>query len=277
MRMNNEPLRITEIVDEAKDVKTFFFDKNVHARPGRFVQAWIPDYGKKPYSISYDEPFGITVKRMKTDPKNPMAGRFTNRAFELKEGDYIWFDGPSGKGFPIESFNNREVCLVGGGTGIIPLANLSEKIRESEVMSFLGAKTVDELIMEERFENPVIATDDGSYGNEGLVTDVLMMYDRYLGRLDNRTKAAICGPEKMMYKAADILEHYIPAENIYISVERLMKCGIGLCGACDFGGYRPCVDGPVFTYKEIKDVPEIKGVSDFGKFKRDRCGRKEML
>jgi len=138
------------------------------------------------------------------------------------------------------------------------------------VVSFLGAKTVDEMIMERRFKDPIVTTDDGSYGEKGFVTDALKRYD--LKTLTNpRTKAAICGPEKMMYKAAEILKNCIPPENIYISVERLMKCGAGLCGSCDFGGYRVCVDGPVFTYKEIMNVP------DFGKFKKDRCGRKELL
>jgi len=268
--MNKEPLRITETKDEGKDIKTFFFDKKIRTSPGRFVQAWIPGYGDKPYSISYENPFGITIRRIKKDPSNPFSGRFTNRAFELKEGDYMWFTGPSGRGFPAESFNNRDVCIAGGGTGIIPLAPLSEKIRGSNVVSFLGAKTVDEMIMERRFKDPIVTTDDGSYGEKGFVTDALKRYD-LKALASPRTKAAICGPEKMMYKTAEILEKYISPENIYISVERLMKCGVGLCGACDFGGYRPCVDGPVFTYEEVKEVP------DFGFYKRNRCGRKEPL
>lgn len=271
--MNKKPLRIKEIKEEGKNIRTFFFEDKVFGpttNPGEFFQAWIPEYGEKPFSLSYRDPFGLTIRRIEKDPSNPLKGRFTNRAFELKEGDYMWLTGPSGEGFPAEVFDNSNVCIVGGGTGIIPLAPLAEGIRESNVISFLGVKTADEMIMERRFKNPVTTTDDGSYREKGLVTDALKRYDLRKFKPD---VAAVCGPEKMMYKAAEILEDYIPPEDIYLCIERLMKCGVGLCGACDFGGYRTCVDGPVFTYWAIKE----KKIPDFGKFKRDRCGRKEML
>jgi len=265
--MDHKPLKIIEIKDEGRNVKTFSFDEEVHTSPGTFVTAWIPEYGEKPFSVSYENPFGITAKRIERDPSNPMAGRFTNKLFELKEGDTIWISGPKGKGFPTNVLNNSKVCIVAGGTGAASVASLSEKHYGSRKKIFMGAKTVDDLIMEDRFFGDLhITTEDGSKGEKGLVTDALKKYE-----FPPKTKAAICGPEKMMYKAAEILEQYIPPENIYISVERLMKCGDGLCGSCDFGGYRPCVDGPVFTYSRIKNVP------DFGKFRRDRCGRKEFL
>ncbi|MFH1229186.1 MAG: dihydroorotate dehydrogenase electron transfer subunit [Candidatus Aenigmatarchaeota archaeon] len=266
--MNKEPLEIERIVNEGRDIKTFFFDKEILGpNPGRFVQAWIPEYGEKPFSLSYTKPLGITARRIDTSPSDPMRGKFTNKLFGLREGDYVWFTGPRGRGFPLQEFSN-DVCIVGGGTGIAPLALLAEELPRANAVSFIGAKSVDEMIMKQRFYEPHVTTDDGSYGERGFVTDALKRYD--LNSL-SQAKAAICGPEKMMSKAASILEEYIPAENIYISVERLMKCGVGLCGSCDFGGYRACVDGPVFTYAEIKSVP------DFGKFKRSRCGGKEFL
>jgi len=270
--MNKEPARIWQIKEECReDISTFFFDKSISTTPGRFVTAWIPDYGEKPFSISYEGSLGITVKRIEKYPENPMRGRFTNKLFEMKEGDYVWLTEPKGKGFPIRSFNGK-VCLVGGGSGIALLAFLSKRIpAATEVVSFLGAKTADEMIMENRFHGRVYtSTDDGSYGEKGFVTDILEKYKLESLR-GSETKAAICGPEKMMYKAAEILEEYIPPENIYVSVERLMKCSVGLCGSCDFGGYRVCQDGPVFTYQKIKSIP------DFGKFKRNRCGGKELL
>lgn len=270
-KMIKKPLRITEIRNEGRDVKTFFFDENMRARPGRFVSAWIPDYGEKPFSISYDYPLAITVKRIEKNQKNPMAGRFTNKLFELEKGDRVWISGPRGNGFPTESFNNRSVYIVAGGTGIVPVALLSQKIDNSKIISFLGAKTVDDLIMGGRFVGEVhVATEDGSLGEMGLVTDVLEKYD-FKSTVNPRTRAAVCGPEKMMYKSVKILEDYIERENIYVCLERLMKCGVGLCGSCEIGGYRTCVDGPVLTAKELEDV------SDFGRFKRDRYGRKEYL
>lgn len=272
LRMNKKPVKIIKIEDEARDIKTFFFDEKFKVQPGRFVSVWIPDYGEKPFSISYENPLGMTVRRIEKDPKNPMKGLFTNEMFEKEEDDYVILTGPKGNGFPIQSFNNRKVCMVGGGTGIPPLAFLSEKIRGSSVVSFLGAKTFDEMMMEERFRGEThVTTDDGSYKQKGFCTDCLEKYN-LRSLVSDRTKVAMCGPEKMMLKAARILERYVAPENIYVTVERLMKCYVGLCGSCDFGGYRVCQDGPVFTYKKIK-----KDVSDFGNFKKDRCGRKELL
>jgi len=271
-KMIKKPVRITEIRNEGKNVKTFFFDEKMHhVSPGRFVSAWIPGYGEKPFSISYDNPLAITVKRIEKDPSNPIVGRFTNKMFELKERDRVWISGPRGNGFPIRNFHNRNVCIVAGGTGTVPVALLSQKTYKSKIISFLGAKTVDELIMGGRFAGEIhIATEDGSYGEKDLVTDVLEKYD-LSSIVDPRTKAAVCGPEKMMYKSVKILEKHLDRENIYVCLERLMKRGIGLCGSCEIGGYRICADGPVLTAKKLEDVP------DFGNFKRDRCGRKEYL
>lgn len=268
--MNKKHVKIIEVKDEAKNVKTFFFDENFRVQPGRFVYVWIPEHGEKPFSVSYENPLGITVRRIEKDPQNPMKGLFTNKMFEQEEGDYAILTGPKGRGFPTESLNKRKVCMVGGGTGIAPLKFLSEKINADKVV-FLGAKTVDEMIMEERFSGDVhITTDDGSYKEKGFVTDALSKYN-LRSLVSPRTKVAMCGPEKMMSKTVAILKNYVPPENIYLSLERLMKCNVGLCGSCEFGGYRVCQDGPVFTYEEIMDV------LDFGKFKRDRCGRKELI
>jgi dihydroorotate dehydrogenase electron transfer subunit len=265
-------VKIIKIQEEARDIKTFFFDENFSVQPGRFVSVWIPDYGEKPFSISYENPLGITVRRIEKDSNNPKKGLFTNEMFEKEEGDYAILSGPRGRGFPMQSFNNRKICMVGGGTGIPPLAFLSEKIHGSSVVSFLGAKNINEIMMEDRFEGEIhVTTDDGSYKQKGFCTDCLEKYD-LKSLVSERTKVAMCGPERMMSKAARILEKYVPPESIYVTVERLMKCYVGLCGSCEFGGNRVCQDGPVFTYEEIKNK-----VPDFGNYKRDRCGRKELL
>lgn len=276
MLMNNLPVKIVKIKKDGNDIKTFYLDKKMpHTKPGRFFQFWLPDYGKKPLSITETDPYlASTVRRIKHEDGKPLSGRFTNRLFELKEGDYVSLSGPLGNGFDVDRFNNRDVILVGGGTGIAVLALLNKRLHNSKVQSFLGAKTRDEVIMEERFNRPYITTDDGSYGEKGFVTDAMNRYD-FEPIANPRTRAAICGPEVMMDKAAKILEQYIPAENIYVCVERMIKCGIGICGSCDFGGYRLCVDGPVFQYSVINDLE--KGVPDFGVFKRGRSGRKEYF
>jgi dihydroorotate dehydrogenase electron transfer subunit len=262
--MYHKPFRITEIVDECKNVKTFLFDEDVReAIPGQFVMGWIPGKTERPLSISNREPLGLTVKKFDLP-----TSVFTPAMFELKEGDKLWIRGPIGNGFPVDEMNNSNLYNVGGGTGNVPLKLLAESV-DSKIISFIGAKTSDELLFEDRFRNVGevhIATEDGSRGEKGFVTDLLNNYE-----FAEDGRAAICGPEKMIYRAAGILGKKLEHNKIYGSFERLMKCAYGLCGSCALGHYRVCADGPVFTAEEMKGIP------DFGKFKRDRCGRKEPL
>lgn len=268
--MNRKPFEITEIRDEATNVKTFLLDKSMEAEPGQYIMLWLPWDGlektgsEKPFSISYTEPLGITVKKV---------GPFTEALFEKEEGDKVFVRGPLGKGFKANDFNLTDLHIIGGGTGIVSLALLGEYIREktigSNITSFLGANSIDELIFEERLKEVgevYISTIDGSKGEKGLVTDLFKEYEFPKG-----SKTVVCGPEKMIYNSVKILEKRIEPKNIYLSLERLMKCGYGLCGSCRIGKYTVCIDGPVFTYKEMQDVP------DFGKFKIDRSGRKEFM
>ena len=268
--MNRKPFEITEVRDEATNVKTFLLDKDIKTVPGQYVMIWLPwdkleeTGAEKPFSVSYTEPLGITVKEV---------GPFTKALFEKEEGDKVFVRGPLGNGFKMGTMINLH--NVGGGTGIVSLALLAEDIIKygfnSKVTSFLGAKSSNDLIFEDRLRKcgeVHISTEDGSKGKKGLVTDLLEEYE-----FPNVwwSKAAVCGPEKMMYNSVKILEEQIEPKNIYLSLERLMKCGSGLCGSCRFGKYTICVDGPVKTYEKIKNVP------DFGNFKRDRCGRKVPL
>jgi dihydroorotate dehydrogenase electron transfer subunit len=256
--MNHKPIKITEIKKEGKDIQTFLFDEDIEALPGQFVMVWIPGVAEKPFSLSYLTPLGITVKKRKL---------FTTALFGLKERDTVWIRGPYGNGFPMDELNfSSHVYIVGGGIGIAPLALLAEKLEDVELFSFLGAKTSDEIIFEERFRKvskTYITTEDGSKGEKGIVTDLV----RKCKILEN-SKAAICGPEKMLLNSSQILEPYLKPHNIYISLERYMKCGRGLCGSCECGGYRVCVDGPVFSYDQLKPI------KDFGNFRKDRAGRK---
>ena len=279
--MNREPLKITQIVNEARNVKTFMFDKNIKAEeawPGQFVIAWIPGVSEKPYSLSYNDPMGITVKKF----ENPES-TFTPALFEMDVGDRVWFRGPYGTGFPMKQLNSSKVYLIGGGTGIAPLANLAESLKGSQITSFIGAKTADDLIFEERLRKAgevIVTTDDGSHGRKGVVTDAMKDY-----RFSPDGKAAICGPEIMSLYAAETLEQSIDPTEIYVSLERLMKCGIGLCDSCNIGPYTVCQDGPVFRWQEKRDIWKYSGINDvngnripdFGKYKGDRCGRKVSL
>lgn len=270
--INHKIFEITEIREEGKDVRTFLFDKDVDAVPGQFVIAWIPNVAEKPFSLSYINPLGITVKKRKLH-----SSVFTPALFELEEGGKVWIRGPYGNGFPIDELHYSQVYILGGGIGSAPLALLAEKIESSAITNYLGADSYDELIFEDRFEKvgtTHIATKDGSKGEKGIVTDLFKRFE--LRELSSEqtislkySKAAICGPEKMLLTSAQIVETYLNPNNIHISLERYMKCGRGLCGSCEFGGYRICVDGPVMSYDQIKTI------KDFGNFKKDRAGKKD--
>jgi dihydroorotate dehydrogenase electron transfer subunit len=274
IKLNHESLKITEIRDEGRDVKTFLFDRDITTLPGKFVLAGTKD-GEKPFAISYEKPLGITIKRIEKNPNNPETGKFTNAAFELDEGDRMTITGPIGNGFPTHMFKKGRAYLAGGGTGITSLGLIPEKLKNTsvEIITFLGAKTSEDLIMKDRFHGEVyFVTEDGSEGVRGLITQPLRKYYEE-ARLDEKIKVKLycCGPEKMEYNVALVSKDFIDSDDMYFSLERLMRCGQGICGSCVCGDIRICVNGPVLTYSQLKNNP------DFGYYKRNRFGIREFL
>ena len=254
--------RVVEIKNtkiEAKNIKTIFFNfpsKNII--PGQFLMIWIPGLDEIPMSVSYikDREIGFTFRKV---------GEATKALYDLKKGDKIGVRGPYGNGFTIKGEN---ILVVGGGTGIATLAPLIEKIlstKKRSVTVIFGVKTKDELFFTRRFRNIdlKISTDDGSTGFKGLASELA----EKIIKEENFDQVITCGPEKMMKKIVDICNsHKLP---IQASLERYIKCGIGLCGQCCIGeGLRVCKDGPVFEGDILGKIPE------FGYFKRDASGRK---
>lgn len=277
IKLNHESLKIIDIIDEGRDVKTFLFDKDIRTTPGRFVLAGTKD-GEKPFAISYERPLGITIKRIEKDPNKPEKGKFTNSTFGLDVGGRMIITGPLGNGFPVHMFKRGIGFIEGGGTGIAPLGLIPEQAKypSLKLVTFLGAKTSEDLIMEDRFRGTElhIVTEDGSKGERGLITQPLRKYyEEAKARLNPETKLKLycCGPEKMEYNVAKVSKGFIDPDDMYFSLERLMRCGIGYCGSCVCGDKRICVNGPVFTYSQLENNP------DFGFSKRDRCGRKIPL
>ena len=218
---------ITKVVDETPIVKTFFFDTSFELIPGQFVMVWIRGVDEIPMALSYEN--AITVQKV---------GPATSALFELKECDSVGIRGPFGKGFDIK---NGDIILVAGGVGAAPLAPLAEKAGAAgaKITTLLGAKTKDELLFRERFEavgEVRIATDDGSEGKHGYVTQLLDDEKNY-------DQIYCCGPEIMMKKVLD----KVAPEKAQFSLHRYIKCGLGICGACCVDGLRVCKDGPVFT------------------------------
>jgi dihydroorotate dehydrogenase electron transfer subunit len=244
-------VEITGINTESRDIKTFFFNYAFHFIPGQYVMVWIRGVDEIPMSLSYAN--GITVRNI---------GDATGSLFALREGDTLGMRGPFGNGFGVAKL---PALLVAGGVGAAPLAPLAETLK-NKITTILGAKTEDELLFRERFENSgplVIATEDGSAGYKGLAVDLLERTKGY-------NEILSCGPEKMMRK---VLDHAVVAGvQSQFSLQRYIKCGVGLCGSCcvDPSGLRACIDGPVFTGKQLDG-------SDFGRYMRDAAGRKVTL
>ena len=254
-------VRIQRIVEENPLVKTFsFYDELcVKAMPGQFVMVWIPGVDEVPMSLSAIEGdyCSFSVARV---------GEATKTLHKMKKGDIIGIRGPFGKGF---SYVKGEVLIVGGGTGLAPLAVLAENLSKlrANVTFLLGAKTRSELLFLNRINkvcaNVIVATDDGSFGLKGLVTEHA---EKTLAE-ERFDMVYTCGPEPMMVKMLSLAEkHNTPLQ---MSLERLMRCAVGLCGSCVIGIYRVCKDGPVFTDKQLKKVKD-----EFGRFRRDFNGRK---
>ncbi len=258
-------LKIKSVVEETPTIKTFIFDwdmdEDTTPYPGQFIMVWnFKD--EKPMSISYinreEEEIGISVKNI---------GPFTGDIHKLDAGDLLGLRGPYGHGFDIPS--GKKILAIGGGVGMAPIAAFTdEAIKNNDVDVVCAAVNKDELLFEDRLKNSGAnvynVTDDGSSGFKGFATD------RTIDLLKSNTydSAVVCGPEVMMKPIYDILEeNNIDAE---YSLERYMKCAIGICGQCcvDSTGWRVCKEGPVF------DNDSLKLITEFGKYRRTPSGER---
>jgi dihydroorotate dehydrogenase electron transfer subunit len=240
------------------------------ANPGQFAMIWLYGIDEKPMGIaSCDSKTGkITFAIAKIGPA-------TTAIHELNKGDLLGVRGPFGKGFSLEGKN---VALIGGGTGIAPTRFQLEKLLEKniKVTLFHGAQTEKELAFREYFDelaktNKLLSykpsTDDGSFGYCGFSTEC---WETSIDDGEKFDYIYTCGPELMMFAAFQIAQkRKIPIEACL--ADRYFKCAIGLCGQCtvDPVGLRLCIDGPVFNQDELSEI------SDFGKYARDKFGRKE--
>lgn len=245
-------IRVSDIITESARAKTFIFDYKLEFQPGQFIMLWIPCEDEKPFAISYhsQDSFGITVLA---------RGKFTHKLHSMKVGDKVGFRGPYGKGFSPKD----NPCVVGGSVGIASLAMLIGRLNKPIIIQ--GARTASELLYRERLKNMILCTDDGSVGVKGYPTDLL-------DALFQRHKFDIiytCGPEAMMFKVWEFCRKKgILCE---ASLDRYIKCAIGVCGQCDCDGQRVCVDGPVF------DAELLGTIKDFGKSALLKSGKRVSI
>ncbi len=254
-----EIVPLVEVVREVHHTSTFRFRTSFDAEPGQFVMVWIPGRDEVPMALSYlGDLKGITVRAY---------GEATKALMGFEPGALIGVRGPYGNTF---RFEGKRVLCVAGGVGIASLIAAIEAFRGAgaEVSTVLAARTADELVFEERAEaagEVHVATDDGSRGFRGFAPALAKKV------MEQHTfdMVATCGPELMMRA---VVEHCrqkrVPCQ---ASLERFMKCGIGICDACVLDDRLVCRDGPVFTGEQLAKS------RDFGRFRRDESGRRIPL
>jgi dihydroorotate dehydrogenase electron transfer subunit len=237
------PFTITRIEAENYRTVTLFFDGVLDAYPGQFVMAWLPRFDEKPFSLVNANPITLMVTAV---------GPFSRLVHELKAGDRLWLRGPFGRGYHRPA-DQKRLALVGGGYGVAPLLWLAqtELAQVEQITAVIGARTENDLLYVDRFQqlaardnhlSVVAATEDGSAGMQGRVTDALFP----LATSQSLDGIYACGPHGMLATLQALGADYaIPCQ---LSWEAYMRCGIGICGACEHEGQVLCLDGPVLTH-----------------------------
>ena len=232
----HKPLTIREIIIENSTTKTFIFDEDFsHARAGQFVMAWLPNEKESPFCVAGIEPFMLTIAAV---------GDLTEKIHHLSVGDKLWIRGPQGTYFTPEK-SVAKPLLIGGGYGAAPLAFLAEQLIEEgqKPVAILGGRNKYAVIGAARFRElgveVIITTNDGSDGEEGIVTDPA----RRLLSKDYGDAIYAVGPNPMLQALENLATEFsIPCQ---LSWEEEMGCGMGICGVCEKDGKLLCVEGPV--------------------------------
>lgn len=248
---------INRVKTETSNVKTYYIElpEGVDLpKPGQFDMLYVHGVGEVPISVSdLDEKSRVVAHTVR------FVGSVTKTFELLREGDVIGFRGPYGVGWPMSSVVGRNVVLVAGGIGLPPLRPVIREIARNrgaygKLIILYGARTPEDLIFSyeycdyESIPNTelYVTVDKPSEswrGSVGVVTNLIKHVD-----VDpNETYVFICGPEIMMrFAVRELIKRGFKTNKIYLSLERRMKCGVGLCGHCQMGPYFVCKHGPVF-------------------------------
>jgi len=250
--------RIRGVRKETPTVKTFMVkDPGASAgKPGQFMMVWVPGSGEIPLAVSArsNETIQLTVKR---------RGDTSESLHELGPGDEIGLRGPFGNGFSLPS---GSCLLVAGGYGIAPLRHLYRSAPDAAKLYVVaGAATEEELLFLDELNPIQVATEDGSSGHRG---DVIEPTQEVLERR-SVDRIYTAGPEKMIQEIYKMCEK--TGIDMEASLERVMKCGVGICGSCLIDGFRVCQDGPV------ADLQQLSRLEEFGQWERTFSGKRESL
>ncbi|MEM8767642.1 MAG: tRNA-dihydrouridine synthase, partial [Pseudomonadota bacterium] len=237
--MSFAPVTLVENRRVCEDITILEFDRSINIRAGEFIFLWVPGLGEKPFSALTDDPFSLVVINV---------GEFTGALMDLPVGTEAYVRGPHGQ--PAAPPAGKRVVAVAGGTGLAAVYQLARD--EGNATVFMGARSADRLYFVEETiacADVHIATDDGSRGFHGRVTEQL---DSWLEGLSDAERETLvfynCGPAPMVHAAEAVERRYCTPEQVYSAIDYMTKCGVGVCGACAApDGRRICVDGPFIT------------------------------
>ena len=238
-----KPYRVVANDVVCEDITVVTLDCDLDIRAGEYVFVWIPGVGEKPFSCLTHDPVRLAVINV---------GEFTERCYQLAPGDDIYLRGPHG--VPVTPPSNAHIVCVAGGTGLAAVYQVAEDFGSAEQPAdlFVGARTANRLYFRDECDavgRVTLATDDGSAGFHGRVSDAL---DAFLAQQAPDALANMvfynCGPAPMIHASEAVQNRYVPADRIFSAIDYLTKCGVGICGACASpDGRRICVDGPFIT------------------------------
>lgn len=250
---------IREVIRHTDLEYTFRMEFEGDVKPGQFFEVSIPKFGEAPISVSGigDGTVDFTIRRV---------GKVTNEIFENYVGDRLFIRGPYGNGFDIENYKGKELVVVAGGTGLSPVRGVvdyfanhtDEAVSTTLIAGFKSPKDVlfkDDFTFWKEHIGVIQTVDTAPEGYDGPVG----MVTKYIPELkfENMANTSfICvGPPVMIkFTVMEILKLGVPEENIWVSNERKMCCGLGKCGHCKIGSTYICLDGPVFNYVDGKEL-----------------------
>ncbi len=264
---------VVKVIDEAPNVKTLYVKVSnfPRPRPGQFNML-CTKFGEIPISVSRIEVRGENLILGHTVRAVGVVSKYIVNSIAL--GMYIGLKGPFGRWWPVEKARGMNVLVIAGGMGLAPLRPVIDYIRAhrseyGELAILYGARTPIDMLYKDEIpkfsEIPrtrvLLSIDkpfDGWRWHVGFVTDLI---DRVEDLPRDETFVFVCGPEVMMRAAVrKLLAKGFRKNSIFLSLERRMRCGYGICGSCQFGHFFVCKDGPVFSYEEIEDYLWVEGI-----------------
>jgi len=267
--MLTHPHLVRNVIKETPDTFTLKLEPEdgrhgTSFRPGQFSMVWVFGVGGLPISIS-----GDPAERHQLVYTVRSVGQATNALVTQSVGSALGVRGPFGNGWPLEAARGRDVIVVAGGIGLAPLRPvIYEVLKHREdygrLVVLYGARSPRDLLYRKELaawarhhETQVLITVDyGGMSWRGHVGVVTTLF-KYARLKPSNSVAMVCGPEIMMrFVTRELEAHGLSRNEIYLSMERNMKCAIGFCGHCQYGPYFICKDGPVFRYEQMKPLLE---------------------